>query len=149
MTLKHHKKIVNTKYYKIILAFMFLVLYSPNEPEHFLDFFTSWIRIQEAYLYADLEHWIKAKFTDPCGSGSNPCYLRVFGNCKQTTLNSIIKKNLSTICSSTVGTQSPEFKAVLRSRQFFGRPRLQVARVPESGRSGHDLLGSAPAPTPG
>ena len=34
---------------------MFPVLYSPNEPEHFLGFFTSWIRIwiQEAYLYAD------------------------------------------------------------------------------------------------
>ena len=37
------------------------VLYLPNEPEHFLGFFTSWIRmrIQEAYFYAD-----------PCGSGS-------------------------------------------------------------------------------
>ena len=43
---------------------MFPVLYSPNEPENFLGFFTSWIRIricdpsmririQEAYLYAD------------------------------------------------------------------------------------------------
>ena len=32
---------------------MFPVLYSPNEPEHFLGFFTSWIQIQEAYLYAD------------------------------------------------------------------------------------------------
>ena len=38
---------------------MFPVLYSPNEPEHFLGFFTSRIRIQEAYLFAD-----------PCGSGS-------------------------------------------------------------------------------
>ena len=34
---------------------MFPVLYSPNELEHFLGFFTSWIRIriQEAYLYPD------------------------------------------------------------------------------------------------
>ena len=34
---------------------MFPVLYSPNEPEHFLGFFAFWIwiRIQEAYLYAD------------------------------------------------------------------------------------------------
>ena len=38
---------------------MLPVLYSPNEPEHFLGFFTSWIRIQEAYLNAD-----------PCGYGS-------------------------------------------------------------------------------
>ena len=38
---------------------MFPVLYSSNEPEHFLGFFTSWIRIREAYLYAD-----------PCESGS-------------------------------------------------------------------------------
>ena len=40
---------------------MFPVLYSPNEPELFLGFFTSWIqiRIQEAYLYADPDpkHW--------------------------------------------------------------------------------------------
>ena len=40
---------------------MFPVLYSPNETEHFLGFFTSWIRIQiqEAYLYADPDpkHW--------------------------------------------------------------------------------------------
>ena len=35
---------------------------------------------------------------DPCRSRSDPCYLSIFGNCKQTTLNSIIKKNLSTIC---------------------------------------------------
>ena len=45
---------------------MFPALYSPNEPEHFLGFFTSWIRIQiqEAYLYAD-----------PCGSGSETLLL--------------------------------------------------------------------------
>ena len=33
--------------------FLFPVFYSPNEPVYFLVFFTSWIRIQEAYLYAD------------------------------------------------------------------------------------------------
>ena len=34
---------------------MFPILYLPNEPEHFLGFLISWIRIriQEAYLYAD------------------------------------------------------------------------------------------------
>ena len=36
---------------------MFPVLYSPIEPVYFLSFFTSRIRIQEAYLYADLIHW--------------------------------------------------------------------------------------------
>ena len=46
-------------YYKRILTFMFPVLYSPYETVYFLGFFTSWIRIQEANLYAD-----------PCGSGS-------------------------------------------------------------------------------
>ena len=40
---------------------MFPVLYSPNEHEHFLGFFTSWIRTQEAYLYADPDpkHWLR------------------------------------------------------------------------------------------
>ena len=57
-------------YYKRILTFKFPVLYSPNETVYFLGIFTSWIRcricpcrsrirIQKAYLYADL-----------CGSGS-------------------------------------------------------------------------------
>ena len=32
---------------------MFPFLYSPNEPVYFVGFFTSWIRIQEAYLEAD------------------------------------------------------------------------------------------------
>ena len=41
---------------------------------------------------------IQAKVPDPCGSGSNPHYLSIFGNCKKHTINSIIKKNLSTIC---------------------------------------------------
>ena len=44
---------MNTKYYKRILAFMFPILYSPNEPEDFLGFFTSSIRIRIC----------------PCGSG--------------------------------------------------------------------------------
>ena len=45
--------------YKRILTFMFLFLYSPNEIAYFLGFFTSWIRIQEAYLYPDPypKHW--------------------------------------------------------------------------------------------
>ena len=47
------------KYHKRILTFILPVLYSPYEHVHFLDFFTSWIRIPEAFLYAD-----------PCGSGS-------------------------------------------------------------------------------
>ena len=39
---------------------MFPVLYSPNEPEDFLGFFTAWIRIREAYHYADPDpkHWV-------------------------------------------------------------------------------------------
>ena len=44
MTLQHHKKLVNTKYFKRILTFMFPVQYSPNEPVYFIGFFTSWIR---------------------------------------------------------------------------------------------------------
>ena len=34
------------------------------------------------------EFWIRiqAKVPDPCGSGSNPCYLSIFGNCKQKHL---------------------------------------------------------------
>ena len=61
MILKHHEKLENTMYYKRILTSMFPVLYSPNEtvPYIFLAFFVSWIRIQEACLYAD-----------PCGSES-------------------------------------------------------------------------------
>ena len=51
-------KISKHKVLQRILTFMFPVLYTPNEPVYFLDFFTSWIRIQESYLYAD-----------PCGSG--------------------------------------------------------------------------------
>ena len=49
---------------------------------------------------------IQAKVPDPCGSGSNPCYLIIFGNCKQNHLkpNSIIKKNLSTICHFLLNT---------------------------------------------
>ena len=47
------------------------VLYSPNEPEHFLGFFTSWIRIriQEAYLYADSCGFMRIH-ADSCGSGA-------------------------------------------------------------------------------
>ena len=37
----------------MILTFIPPVLYSPNEPVHFLGFFTSWIRIQGEFLYAD------------------------------------------------------------------------------------------------
>ena len=43
-------------YYKMILTFMFPVLYSPNEPVYFLGFFTSWIQIRIRIC--------------PCGSGS-------------------------------------------------------------------------------
>ena len=44
-------------YYIRILTFMFQVLFSPNETvyRYFRVFFTSWIRIQKAYLYADPE----------------------------------------------------------------------------------------------
>ena len=55
-------------YYKRILTFMFPVLYSPNETvyfDYFLGFFTSWIQIQEAYLYAE-----------SCGSGSETLHYR-------------------------------------------------------------------------
>ena len=38
------------------------ILYSPNEPEHFLGFFASWIQIQEAYLYADPDPDPKHRF---------------------------------------------------------------------------------------
>ena len=43
----------------MILTFKFLFMYSPNEPVYFLYFFTSWIWIQEANLYADPDpkHW--------------------------------------------------------------------------------------------
>ena len=69
----------NTMYYKRILTFMFLVLYSPNETVYFLVFYlldldphlSMRIRIQEAYLYAD-----------SCGSGSEtlacPNLLKIF-----------------------------------------------------------------------
>ena len=30
--------------------------------------------------------WIQAKVPDPCTSGSNPCYLSIFGNCIQSHL---------------------------------------------------------------
>ena len=53
-------------YYKRILTFMFPVLYSPNETVDFLGLFTSWIRIQKAYLYAD-----------PCESGSKTLLVRI------------------------------------------------------------------------
>ena len=60
-----YTKNFETKYFKMtnlsitkgILLFFLTVLFSPNEPVHFLCFFTSWFRIQEAFLYAD-----------PCGS---------------------------------------------------------------------------------
>ena len=58
----------NVRYYKRILTFMFPVLYSPNETvyfDYFLGFFTSWIQIQEAYLYAE-----------SCGSGSETLHYR-------------------------------------------------------------------------
>ena len=32
------------------------------------------------------EFRIQAKVKDPCGSGSNPCYLSIFGNCKVNQL---------------------------------------------------------------
>ena len=56
-----NKQNIIFKYCKRILTFDLQVLYSPNEPLHFLGFFTSWIwiRIQEAFFHAD-----------PCGSGS-------------------------------------------------------------------------------
>ena len=38
-------------YYTRILAFMFPVLYSPNDPEHFLGFFTSWMRIRIPHIF--------------------------------------------------------------------------------------------------
>ena len=41
---------------------------------------------------------IQTKVPDPWGSGSNPYFLSIFGNCNKTTLNSVIKKHLSTIC---------------------------------------------------
>ena len=47
---------------------MFPVLYSPNETVYFLGFFTSWVQIQEAYLYAD-----------PCGSRSETLVQTVIG----------------------------------------------------------------------
>ena len=46
-------KISKHKVLQKVLAFLFPVLYFPNEPEHFLGFIISWIRI-----------WIC-----PCGSG--------------------------------------------------------------------------------
>ena len=47
-----------------ILAFMFPVLYSPNEPVHFLGFFTSWIRIRMFHVDPD------PGGISLCGSGS-------------------------------------------------------------------------------
>ena len=78
------------------------MIYSGSRSNFAFSEFRIWIRIQ-------------AKAPDPCGpgSGSNTCYLSLFGNCKKTTLNSIIKKNLSTICHfyfilQSSSTQSPE-----------------------------------------
>ena len=41
-----NKQNIIFKYCKRILTFDLQVLYSPNEPLHFLGFFTSWIRIR-------------------------------------------------------------------------------------------------------
>ena len=55
----------NFKYYKRILTFDLPVLYSPNEPVHFLGIFTSWIRIREAFLNADPypQHCLEVNFS--------------------------------------------------------------------------------------
>ena len=59
---------------------------------------------------------IQAKVPDPCGSGSNPCYLSIFGNCKQNHLK-FNHKETSTyqvfaifyFTLQSYSTQSPEF----------------------------------------
>ena len=60
--LKHHWKLLNTNYYERILTyFQFCTgIHIMNyEPVYFLGFLTSWIRIQEAFLYAvpSPKHW--------------------------------------------------------------------------------------------
>ena len=50
--------------------------------------------------FSEFRIWIRfqAKVPDPCGSGSNTCYLSYLEIVNKTTLNSIIQKHLSTIC---------------------------------------------------
>ena len=60
---------------------------------------------------------IQATVMDPCGSGSNPCYLSIFGNCKQNHLQfNQLEESINylpflfhTYYSPAVCTQSPEF----------------------------------------
>ena len=61
---------------------------------------------------------IQAKVPDPCVSGSNPCYLTIFRNCKQNHLKFNQKEEIYQLLaifyfilrySPTYSTQSPEF----------------------------------------
>ena len=62
------------------------------------------------------EFRIQAKILDPCGSGSNPCYLSRFGNWKQNHIKFNHKEESInylpfsiSFYSPTYSTQSPEF----------------------------------------
>ena len=63
------------------------MIYSGSGSGSSSEFSEFWFRIR-----------IQAKVADPCGSGSNQCYLSIFVNCKQNHLKFNHKEELSTIC---------------------------------------------------
>ena len=63
---------------------------------------------------------IQAKVSDPCGSRSKPCFFYVYLEIvNKTTLNLIIKKNLSTICHFLFHTTVLQYKSRIQREITF------------------------------
>ena len=70
-----------------------------------------WIRNDLLRIRIQLRIFLVLEDPDPCGSGSNHCYLSIFGNCKQNHLQFNHKEDFAILyfILQSYSTQSPEF----------------------------------------
>ena len=84
---------------------------------------------------------IQTKVSDPCGSGSNPCYLSIFENCKQNHLKFNHKEESINYLPFSISYYSPTVHKVQNSKRknifiyllfhiLLDRIRIQ-AKVPD------------------
>ena len=61
---------------------------------------------------------IQAKVPDPCGSGSSPCYLSIFKNCKQNHLKCNPKEESMNYLPFSISNYSPKVHKVQNSEKL-------------------------------
>ena len=80
---------------------------------------------------------IQAKVPDPCGSGSNPCYLSIFRNCKQNHFKFNHKEESISYLPFSISNYSPTVHKVQNSKRnnIFVYLLFQILLDPDPGKS--------------